>query len=37
MMENGFTLYVNSLTRGDPVLDLVFVNDDFVVSGVDHN
>ena len=37
MMENGYTQYVNSLTRGDPVLDIGFVNDDFAVSGVDHN
>ena len=35
MMENGFTQYVNSPTRGDHVLDLVFVNDDFAVSGVE--
>ena len=35
MIENGFTQYVNSPTRGDHVLDLVFVNDDFAVSGVE--
>ena len=35
MIENGFTQYVNSPTRGDHVLDLVFVNDDFAASGVE--
>ena len=35
MIENGFTQYVNSPTRGDHVLDLVFVNDDFAVSDVE--
>ena len=34
MTENGFTQYVDSPTRGDNVLDLVFVNDDFAVTDV---
>ena len=34
MIENGFTQYVNSPTRGDNILDLVFVNDDFAVTDV---
>ena len=34
LVEKGFSQYVNSPTRGDNSLDLVFVNDDFAVSGV---
>ena len=34
MIEHGFTQYVNSPTRGDHFLDLVFVNDDFAVNDV---
>ena len=34
LVEKGFSQYVNSPTRGNNLLDLVFVNDDFAVSGV---
>ena len=34
MIERGFNQYVDVPTRDNSILDLVFVNDDFAISGV---
>ena len=34
MIEKGFNQYVDVPTRDNRILDLVFVNDDFEISGV---
>ena len=34
MTENGFSQYVDSPTRGNNVLDFIYVNDDFALSGL---